>query len=151
MRTRPADPDRWLLIDPAVSYIDHMVNTDGVVRTDDLGRVAKLVAVYVVVAFATVAALAVLSGVDSGEVTQNAWVHAVIVGVFAVLLPVRLRAARGGSRRAMTAVGVVATVLLVVNIVEAVIPGLFPIWMRVEMVGIAVLMAAVAVSILRGR
>ena len=39
--------------------------------------------------------------------------------------------------------GFIAAVLLVVNVVEALIPGLFPLWMRVEMVAIAVVMACV--------
>ncbi|MGI8680355.1 MAG: hypothetical protein ACR2LX_17040 [Jatrophihabitans sp.] len=128
-----------------------MVNTSWNARSGGLDRVARLVAVYVVVVLATIAALAVLSRTDSDQATADAWVHAVIVGVFAVVLPVRLRAARRGSRRAVVAVGIIATVLLVVNVVEALIPGLFPIWMRIEMAGIAVLMAAVAVLVLRRR
>lgn len=128
-----------------------MVNKVRSVRTDELDRVAKLVGVYVVVALATVGALVVLSRTYSDQATQDAWVHAVIVGVFAVLLPTRLRAARRGSHRAVVAVGIIATVLLVANVVEAFIPGLFPMWMRIEMVGIAVLMTAVAVLILRRR
>jgi uncharacterized membrane protein len=71
--------------------------------------------------------------------------------VFAVLLLVRLRAARRGDRRAHTAVGVIAVALVVVNVVEALVPGFFPGWMRIEMVGIAVLMAMVAYLVLRSR
>ncbi len=128
-----------------------MVNTIKDVRPNELERVAKLIAVYVLCVIATIVTLAVLSGSDPDQATGDAWVHAVIVGVFAVLLPVRLRAARKGSERAGLAVGIIATVLVVVNVVEALIPGLFPIWMRVEMAGIAVLMTAVAVLVLRTR
>lgn len=115
------------------------------------GPLPALVRSYVAVAVATVAVLAVLSVVDPGQATSEAWGHAVVVLAFAVLLPLRLRAARRGSTRALRAVVVVAAVLLVVNLVEAVLPGVFPGWMRVEMVGIAVLMAAVVAAGLRAR
>lgn len=117
-----------------------MVNTsDALVRP----RLVGAVGLYVVVAVATLAALVVLSVVDPAAATQEAWVHAVVVGALALLLPLRVRAARRGSRRALVAVRVIAAVLLVANLVEALVPGLFPTWMRVEMVGLAALMAAV--------
>lgn len=108
-------------------------------------------ATYVVIAVATVVALGVLSAVDPPVATDEAWGHAVVVGVLALVLPLRLRAARRGSRRGLVAVGAIATVLVVVNVAEALIPGFFPVWMRVEMVAIAVLMVAVAVLSLRRR
>lgn len=74
-----------------------------------------------------------------------------IVAAFAVLLLVRVRSARGGSVGALRAVGLISAVLLLVNVVEALIPGFVPIWMRVEMVGIAVLMAAVILCVVRER
>ncbi|MGW5942801.1 hypothetical protein ACWIG3_03060 [Streptomyces celluloflavus] len=39
--------------------------------------------------------------------------------------------------------------LLVVNLVEAVLPGAFPAWMRVEMLFIAAMMAALAATSFR--
>jgi hypothetical protein len=110
-----------------------------------------LVWLYVGVVGATIAVLAVLSDVEPGQATPEAWGHAVIVAVFAILLVVRVRAARRGNRRALTAVGIIATVLLVVNLVEALIPALFPGWMRVELLGIAALMAALAAVVVRAR
>lgn len=128
-----------------------MVTTPSDVPGNRLGLTTTLVGVYVAVVAATAAALAVLAAVGSREATTEAWVHAVIVGFFAVLLPLRLRAARTGNGRALNAIWIIALVLLVVNTVEAAIPGLFPAWMRIEMVGIAALMAAVVVSALRAR
>lgn len=128
-----------------------MVNETRNAGADRLDLVARLVWRYVAVVLATVAALAVLAGVDSSQATQHAWWHAVIVGVFAILLPVRLRAARQGDAGAFTAVGIIATVLAVVNIVEALIPGFLPGWMRIEMFGVAALMAVVGALVLRGR
>jgi hypothetical protein len=145
-----------LPIDRTVNSIDCMVN-NRLVSTSDvgpgsgLGPATRLVWLYVGVVCATIVVLAVLSGLDPGQATPEAWVHAGIVGVFAVLLLVRMRAARQGSRRAIIAAGIIATVLVVVNLVEALIPGLFPIWMRVEMVGIAALMATLAALVRRER
>lgn len=112
---------------------------------------ARLVGGYVLIVVATLVALAVLSAVRPSLATDDAWVHAAIVAVFAVLLPLRVRAAGHGSGRALRAVAIIATVLVVVNAVEAAIPDAFPAWMRVEMVGIAVLMAAVALVAARTR
>jgi hypothetical protein len=94
----------------------------------------------------TVVVLGLLSAVGSKEVTASAWIHAVIVAFFAVLLEMRMRAALRGSRRAGIAVLIIATVLLVANIVEAAAPGAFPAWMRFEMVAIAALMFVVVIT-----
>jgi hypothetical protein len=81
--------------------------------------------------------------------TRDAWVHAVIVAVFAVVLPLRLRAARAGRPGALRAVGIISAALFLVNVTEAIIPGLFPAWMRAEMIGIAAVMAAVILLVIR--
>lgn len=101
------------------------------------------VGVYVAVTLGTIAALAVLSRAAPSLATEEAWGHAVIVAVLALVLLLRLRVARRGNSRALHAVRIIALVLLVVNIVEAALPDVFPPWMRVEMVGIAVLMLLV--------
>ena len=126
-----------------------MVNTAQRERPLDL--VPSLVRVYLVVVGATLAALAVLSVTAPRLAPQEAWVHAVIVTVFAVLLAARARSAARGGARALRAVGWISAVLLVANVVEAVVPGLFPVWMRVEMIGIAVLMGAVVLAVVRHR
>jgi peptidoglycan/LPS O-acetylase OafA/YrhL len=106
--------------------------------------VVRLVGLYVVIALATVAALVVLSRAAPDLATGEAWGHAVIVAAFAVLLALRLRSARRGSGRARWAVGIIAAVLAVANLVEAALPGVFPGWMRVEMLGIAAVAALLA-------
>lgn len=105
---------------------------------------SRLIFGYIVVVVVTIAALAVLSVVAPSEATPDAWGHAIVVGIFAVVLPLRLRAARRGSEGARRAVGIIAIVLVVVNVVEALIPGFVPMWMRAEMGGIAVLTAFIA-------
>ncbi|MDJ1134167.1 hypothetical protein [Streptomyces iconiensis] len=114
-----------------------------------LGAVSALVWSYVAAMAATVVALALLAFTAPGQATEEAWGHAVIVMLFAVLLLVRLRSARSGSTRAVRALGVIAAALLVVNLVEAALPDVFPEWMRVEMVAIALWMAALIILVRR--
>jgi hypothetical protein len=116
-----------------------------------LRALSVVVAVYVAIVLGTIATLAILSSTAPHQVNSDAWVHAVIVAVFAVVLPLRLRAARTGSRGAVRAIGIISAVLFLVNAIEASIPGLFPLWMRAEMIGIAVIMAAVTVLAVRAR
>jgi hypothetical protein len=123
-----------------------MVNTIPVSR--NLAAANSVVRVYLAVAVAT---LGVLSAAALRQAPREAWGHAIIVAVFAVVLPLRLRAARRGSLGALRAVGLIASALFLVNVVEASVPGFVPIWMRIEMVGIAVLMAAVIGLVIRER
>ncbi len=108
-----------------------------------------LVVVYVAVVLGTIVSLGILSATAPPQATTEAWVHAVIVAVFAVLLPLRLRPARLGSRGGLRAVGLISAALFLVNVIEVFIPGLFPVWLRVVMVGIAVLMAALIGLVIR--
>jgi hypothetical protein len=129
-----------------------MVNTGRGRRADGTGPLPLarvLVIIYVAIVFATLVALIALSIVTPAQATANAWGHAVIVAVFAVLLPLRLRSTRSGRRNAVRAVGVIAAVLFLVNVVEALIPSFVPLWMRVEMVGVALVMAGVVFDVAR--
>jgi hypothetical protein len=110
---------------------------------------AGLVRVYLVLVVGTVAALVVLTYVAPRLATTNAWGHAIVVAVFAVVLPLRLRRAQVGRRGAVRAVGLISAVLLLVNVVEALIPGFVPAWMCVVMVVTAAVMAGVILDIVR--
>jgi hypothetical protein len=110
---------------------------------------AVLVRVYLVVVAATLVTLVILAITAPQLATMNAWGHAIVVAVFAILLPLRLRPAQNGKRSAVRAVGLIAAVLLVVNVVEALIPGFVPTWMRCEMVVVAVLMVGVIGDVVR--
>ncbi|WP_326826721.1 hypothetical protein [Streptosporangium sp. NBC_01756] len=116
-----------------------------------LARVKRLVAAYVVVALGTLVALAVLAATAPHLATSEAWGHAVIVAVFAIVLPVRTRAALKGSPSGLRALTIIGCVLLVVNLVEAALPGVFPAWMRVEMLVIAAMMLTLAILSIRVR
>ena len=116
-----------------------------------LSLVTSLVAAYLIVTVVSLVALVILSATAPEQATSEAWGHLVIVALFAVLLLIRLRAARRGSGRALTAVGIIAGVLVVANLVEAALPQAFPGWMRVQMIVVAILMAAVALAVFRSR
>lgn len=110
-------------------------------NSDRLSSLAQVLRVYGLVVLATISALIIMSVVAPHLATDHAWGHAVIVAVFAVLLPVRMRSARAGNRGGLRAVGIICGVLFLVNVVEMLIPGFLPTWMRFEMIGIAALMA----------
>jgi hypothetical protein len=133
-------------------YIDCMVNTPSLVRATaalPLPAAVVLIRVYLAVAAATLLALAVLSKAAPQQATSEAWGHAIVVSIFAIVLPLRLRNCRTGRRSAIRAVGLISAVLLLVNVVEALIPGFVPIWMRVEMIAVAALMLGVVLDVVR--
>jgi peptidoglycan/LPS O-acetylase OafA/YrhL len=125
-----------------------MVNN---ISLDRFAPVRRVVAAYVVVALGTVAALIPLTIAAPRLATDEAWGHAVIVGAFSIVLFFRARAARKGSATGLRAVAIIGCVLFVVNLVEAALPGVFPSWMRVEMLVIAALMLALVVLAARVR
>ena len=124
-----------LTIDQAVNIIGHMVNTS------TLNTSATVVRVYVALTTATLLTLVLLSLVAPDLATAHAWGHAIIVVGFAVLLALRMRAARNGNPSGLRAVGIISGTLLAVNLVEGILPGFYPTWMRVEMFCVAALMA----------
>lgn len=71
--------------------------------------------------------------------------------VFAIVLPLRLRRAQTGTRSAIGAVGIIAAVLLLANLIEVLIPGFIPVWMQmqVQMVLVVLLMAGVVAEVIR--
>jgi hypothetical protein len=131
--------------------VDHLPAKASARTRDGVAVTTSLIGLYVIVVTATIVALAAMSAIGSHLATADAWVHAGVVAVFAVVLTLRLRAANWGRRRASLAVGIIAGVLLAVNVIEAAIHDLFPSGMRIEMIGIAALMAATLASVIRSR
>lgn len=115
-----------------------------------LQTMSRLIWCYLGVVLATFVALIVLSSTAPDQASSAAWGHAIIVAAFAVLLPLRIRSARRGSTAALGAVAIIATVLGVVNLVEAFVPA-FPGWLRISMLVVAVIMAALAAVAVRAR
>lgn len=109
----------------------------------------RLVGAYLIATAGTIAALAVLSVAVPHLATANAWGHAIVVAAFAVVLSLRLQRAQIGKRGAVRAVGVIAAVLFLVNVIEALIPEFVPVWMRIEMAVVALLMVGVVLDVVR--
>ncbi len=113
-----------------------------------LALTTALVRIYIALVALTLVALVVLGVTAPEQATAHVWGHAVVVAVLAVVLPLRLRRARAGDRGAVRAVGIVAAVLFLVNVVEAMLPA-FPGWMRVDMLVTALLMLGVVLDVVR--
>lgn len=111
-------------------------------RSEVLQLLMKLAISYSVIALVAIAALAVFSITRPSLVNEDAWVHCIVVGVFALVLPLRAKAA-AEKRSALRATGIIAAVLFVVNVVEAFLPNFMPTWLRVVMVAIALIMACI--------
>lgn len=67
-----------------------------------------MVYAYVAVSLATLGALAVISVTTPATATPDAWGHGAIVAVFAIVLPLRARAACRGSAGSLRALLVLA-------------------------------------------
>ena len=117
----------------------------------DLAPAGALAGSYVALSAATLIAVIAFSVSVPRLATPEAWGHAVIVAVLAVLLPLRLRAARHGSRTGLNAAFVIALVLVAINGVEAALPGVFPGWMRIEMMLVALIMLGLSIVLARAR
>lgn len=127
-----------------------MVNSEQpALRRPNLRLAAGLVYGYVGLTIATLVALVIMTVAAPRLATNEAWGHQVIVAVFAVVLPLRLRAARRGNPRAARAIAIIALVVGVVNLVEALLPA-FPAWMRIVMIVVVLIMAAL-VAVVTGR
>jgi hypothetical protein len=100
-------------IDWRVNTVDCVVNT--MRSSGNLAAIRLVVRVYVLVAVGTIGLLAVLAAAAPRQAPREAWVRAIIVAVFAVLLPMRLRAAQRGSVAALGAVGLISSALFLVT------------------------------------
>jgi hypothetical protein len=93
--------------------------------------IRALCGIYLAATVVTLGFLAWKNG-DPALVTADAWVHEIILLVFAVVLVRVAQRAQAGNRRAHLRLLIVGSVVPVASLVEALIPGLFPTWMRIE-------------------
>lgn len=111
-------------------------------------RLKALVGLYATVSVLTFAGLVAYR--DSSSVTQPVWVRISIVAVSSLILfALTLRAARG-SRGAFRRLRILSAVMLVAIVVIVSLPGMFPVWMRIEQSVCGVLLLAV-VAVSNGR
>ena len=94
-------------------------------------KVKLLVGSYVVISILTMAAVVVLRN-HSSIVTPAVWIRGTIVAVTSVLmLRFAIRAARGSSRGYLR-LRIASAIMVVAIGVIILIPGAFPLWMKLE-------------------
>jgi CDP-diglyceride synthetase len=112
----------------------------------EFSTIRAMCAIYLAATVVTLGFLAWKEG-DRSLVTEDAWVHGVILLVFAVVLVRVATRAASGDRRAYLRLRIIGFVVPAASVVEALIPGLFPGWMRVEQLVYGVwLLAVVALA-----
>jgi hypothetical protein len=111
-------------------------------------RVTALVGCYVGLSVLTLVAAYVLR--DTGQVDGAVWIRGGIVAATSLLtLSFAVRAARG-NRRMFLRLRIVSAILLVAVVVIAALPGLLPLWMRIEQ-GVCGLLLLGVVVLVNGR
>jgi hypothetical protein len=93
--------------------------------------VKLLVGAYLAISVATLAAIFVERD-DSGVVNSAVWTRGTIVVASALLMMTFTVWAARGSRRAYLRLRIVSAVMVVAIAVIISLPGLFPVWMRIE-------------------
>jgi Tfp pilus assembly protein PilN len=82
---------------------------------------------------------------DTAAVTDAVWVRGIIVVLASLVMAWSAASAARGSRRALRRVRILATVMTVAIVVIVALPGLFPVWMKVEQGVCGVLLVGVIV------
>ncbi|MQS15619.1 hypothetical protein F7Q99_25950 [Streptomyces kaniharaensis] len=112
-------------------------------------NVRRLLAAYLGLSVVTLAAIVALADHPS-LVNTAVWIRGVAVAASAVItLVLAVRAARG-SHGAFRRLRIISTIMLVAIVVIIVLPGTFPLWMKIEqgLCGLALLGVA---AVLNGR
>ncbi|MCR6482484.1 hypothetical protein M8542_06625 [Amycolatopsis sp. OK19-0408] len=80
-------------------------------------------------------------------VTDAVWVRATIVVASSLLTFAFARSAARGSRKGLLRLRIVSAVMLVAIAVIVVLPGLFPLWLRIEQAGCGLLLLGVTLLV----
>ena len=80
-------------------------------------------------------------------VTSAVWVRATIVFASSLLTFAFARSAARGSRKGLLRLRIVSAVMLVAIVVIVVLPGLFPLWLRIEQAACGLLLLGVTVLV----
>ncbi|MEU4196693.1 hypothetical protein AB0E69_32645 [Kribbella sp. NPDC026611] len=96
-----------------------------------LRSVQLLVTGYLAVSVLTLVAIIALRN-HSSVVTDTVWTRGTIVVASSVLTFLFARRAARGSRRGYLRLRIVSAVMLVAIVVIIALPGVFPVWMRIE-------------------
>lgn len=84
---------------------------------------------------------------DHAMVTDAVWVRATIVVASSLLTFAFARSAARGSKKGLLRLRIVAAVMLVAIVVIVALPGLFPLWLRIEQAVCGLLLLGVTVLV----
>jgi hypothetical protein len=107
-----------------------------------LRAIRVLISCYVGLSALTLV-VAVLLGGDHDLVPDSVWVRGVVVLASSVLLAVFAARAARGSRSAWRRVWLISAIMTVAIVVIVAIPGVFPVWMKLEQVACGALLVSV--------
>jgi hypothetical protein len=117
---------------------------------DALRGVRRLVGCYLAVSVAAVVAMVLLRQ-DAAAVNDAVWTRGILVVVSALLTNLFAARAAGGSRRAFLRLRIVSVVMVVAIAVIIALPGMFPLWLKVEQGVCGLLLLGVALLVNGGR
>ena len=112
--------------------------------TNPLRTVLLLAGGYAALSVLTLVAI-VLFRNDHAMVTAAVWVRATIVVASSLLTFAFARSAARGNRRGFLRLRIVSAVMLVAVAVIVVLPGLFPLWLRIEQAVCGLLLLGITV------
>ena len=117
-------------------------------RTESAGfrPVLLLTGAYAALSVLTLVVI-VLFRNDRAMVTDAVWVRATIVFASSLLTFAFARSAARGSRKGLLRLRIVSAVMLVAIVVIVVLPGLFPLWLRIEQAACGLLLLGVTVLV----
>ncbi|AEV83243.1 membrane protein [Actinoplanes sp. SE50] len=110
-------------------------------------KVVRFMGCYVALSFSTLGAIVALR--DTHYVTDAVGVRASLVALASLIsLHLSVRALRG-SRGALLRLRIVTAIMLVAIVVIAALPGMFPLWFRLEQVACGLLLLTPVIRINR--
>ena len=117
-------------------------------RTESAGfrPVLLLTGGYATLSVLTLIAIVVFRN-DHAMVTDAVWVRAVLVVASSLLTFAFARSAARGSKKGLLRLRIVAAVMLVAIVVIVALPGLFPMWLRIEQAVCGLLLLGVTVLV----
>ncbi|MEQ0557905.1 hypothetical protein ABJI51_02395 [Amycolatopsis sp. NEAU-NG30] len=124
-------------------------NVGGSAARAALGPARRLVVCYLVLSVLTLGAIVLLRN-DPGLVTDAVWIRGSIVAVTAFLMLTFASGAAKGNPRALLRLRIVSAIMIVVIGVIVALPGVFPVWLRIEQAVCGVLLLGVA-AIVNGK
>lgn len=114
----------------------------------DMQTVKLLAGAYLAISAVTVVVIVALRN-HTGAVDDTVWNRGIVVLASSVLMLAFVRRAAGGSRRALTRVRIVSAVMMVAIAVTVAVPGLLPLWMKLEQIACGLVLLAVAAIVIR--